>query len=706
MNLALIKPVLWILAIDLAAWTLGTRLYRRLTGGGERNFCESVAFPVVLGLWIVSMAIFVFGLCQALYPLLLLLLILVCGGWGVVQVARRRWPLPRPPKVRYIEGGILLLLSLGVFFVVRWIVPPTMMESLEYHQQKAWFFFLFLMIGGQVVYPALLIGLVGRFGFWGTLRRFRLVSAPPPENDFKGYGPAVLIVVLAYVLHFSLHCFIPRFSFDLLAYHLMMPKRYLAHHGIVPFENLFFNMPHNMELLYTLALAGGGTVAVKLLSFQYHLLNLAGLLGFARRRLSTGMSGVLALLYIAGSNVQRHMEIAHLEPGMACFLFYAFLLLLEWIDRRRLGALLVCCAMGGWLMGCKYTVWPYAFGLFAAVLFSIFSAPGDKKTKTRRVLAACTVWPLAVIPWLVKSWIITGNPLYPALYGLWDGKWWSAFLAEQFHWRTFTYFWEGPGSMASKLGRCLTLPWQLATSHDRYGRYSAALIALFVTAPFLPATYRSRWGRCALIATLAGYLGWVMFPGDEPRYLMPLIPLMLVTIAPGLEWLKQWNKAWTAFLCILTLVCLVPIRFPRKMQLRAFTVEGYQEILNETPHNLLWLWSEVERFVPPDGKVLAVHESAVFFLNRECVYEPGPWFSVSMERLRRAGSAKAAAENLRREGFTHLVVNHKHANRYFGYSNPSKEQMDWERRVLNELLSQETIHLADYDYYSVYQLIP
>lgn len=221
------------------------------------------------------------------------------------------------------------------------------------------------------------------------------------------------------------------FGYDVLEYHLAVPKAYLEQ-GRVSFmpNNVYASFPLNAEMLWLLMMALGGDAVDAVFMVQgvnvgLALLTVAAawLVGLTWSPRAGVAAGVLAatcpwLTYLAG--------IAFVEPGMLAMGMAALAALLRTgqTNRRAVGYAGAGGLLAGLACGFKYTAVP----LIAAPLVLVLLLAGPASWARLRALAiygaACL---LAFAPWLVRNLVDTGNPVFPLAYsvfgarpGLWD----------------------------------------------------------------------------------------------------------------------------------------------------------------------------------------------------------------------------------------------------------------------------------------------
>jgi hypothetical protein len=190
-----------------------------------------------------------------------------------------------------------------------------------------------------------------------------------------------------------------------------------------------------MEMLYLLALGAGGPVAAKVLHFCAGVLSLAGVFCCARR-LAGSRAGLLAvsLLLVPSPLVELSWLISFAYNDLGV-LWMVVAGLIFWLASRsanqsRLRAAAALC--GGFAASFKLTalVWCLAFPL--VFWLEDAQAGRDLRGSLRSALRTCLVGALPVVPWFLRSWRLTGNPVYPAFSGVLPSRDWNGELARAF----------------------------------------------------------------------------------------------------------------------------------------------------------------------------------------------------------------------------------------------------------------------------------
>lgn len=204
-----------------------------------------------------------------------------------------------------------------------------------------------------------------------------------------------------YVLLYLSHAMAPEHSPDGMSYHLGLVARYYREHGFVWFTtNMYAFLSQGLEMLFLFAYSVGRHSAAAMVHFTF-LLSLPALLA-----VSYGMRGWLAgltvfLLPVVGiDGISAYNDVA-----LAVIYFATFEAVCkgekEWVSAAAI--------LAGFAFAIKFT------GCIAVLL----------------LLPAWREWPrfawvaVSVVPWLVKSYMWSGNPVAPFFNGLFPNPWFN-----------------------------------------------------------------------------------------------------------------------------------------------------------------------------------------------------------------------------------------------------------------------------------------
>ena len=265
-------------------------------------------------------------------------------------------------------------------------------------------------------------------GAWlSDTAKFVRALAPVGRLEHLAVGFSVLILALG-----LLRALAPPVTWDALVYHLTLPALYARTHGIQvnPADfNLFSGMPQLTEMLYTAAGllrvdASAGSIAAQTLGWFVGAFLCLGLAGSAR---DMGLPAWLApAILLSSLSVALELAWAYSDLLLMLLALAVVLALRQWripqadgrADRRWLG---LAGIFAGLACGCKYTgvIVPLA-GVAVVLVGELSGRQGAWRGRLvgalRSELYFVLLAGVALAPWLLKNWLLTGNPFYPLLW--------------------------------------------------------------------------------------------------------------------------------------------------------------------------------------------------------------------------------------------------------------------------------------------------
>ena len=498
---------------------------------------------------------------------------------------------------------------------------------------------LHLLYAWLVVAAVLAPALLGALRL-SKLRPFRGLRLSPRDLPL-----AIAVIFLLAHLPNALY---PVLDHDDDVYHLQLPQHYLASHALdAPIFSLYGAMPHLIEVLYVVPLALGDLVAPKVFALSIHFWILAGIGAVALPRIGRLGAGVGALLYLSGQNVEWHLGRAYNEPILGFFLLGAALAFVAWWETRRGGHLAIVGIACGAACASKYTAWLFAAVILASAAAAILRLEPGAPRRLRA--AALLLLPCAalVLPWVVKSVLTTGNPVYPNLYGIFGGPDWSEIQAFH-HWKSLS----ANGGLHKDFAAYLMLPLRLVTDNQRFlaATFSGSLMAVFLAGLVHPGSWRGAGGHLQGMA-VGGLLAWA-FTIQGGRYLVALVPLIALAATCFLE----GGRALVAVAALTIAIAVAQRTLQPVTEFPAMDVFSVsrQELLER---NGGWpLCRFLNRQLPPDAKVLGLWYNRFFFLERPFEADPAYEAPSGLAWLRKLDDPAAFAREVSERGFTHVVV--------------------------------------------------
>jgi len=331
--------------------------------------------------------------------------------------------------------------------------------------------------------------------------------------------------------------FEPEWFYDSLVYHLAVPEQWLIEHKVFCLEHTFFsNFPFLQEMQYTFLLALGDDVAPKLLHWAH-----GGLAAAAAGALGAALLGrtggwLAAAIFLSQPALRFLHHITMVELGMAWFEILAtlaFVLAMKWVRQGRGAAggppavawLFVAGWFFGFAQGTKYIgIW--ASGLMLGWLVLARVRRGASLRQFVLELTVPVAWASAWTGvWLAKNWLLTGDPFFPFLQGVFPAIRWNPGLYAAWMHDNVKY-----GSGHGSLGNWLMMPAMASIDLSDFGTFTMnpfpmLLLPVLLFLPGVPETVR-------FLAVYAGitFVLWAT-SSQQTRFLYPMMAQASVAIA-------------------------------------------------------------------------------------------------------------------------------------------------------------------------------
>ena len=321
--------------------------------------------------------------------------------------------------------------GLGWRFFKAGAVPPLERAALQYALGAGILSLLWFILGilGLYRYPlgAPLLGL-GLLLLWRDARAWyaQFGALKNAWHAAASLEKALALLTGVLILYQMFIALAPPTKWDALAYHLQLPRQYLAAGSLafIP-ENPYWGHPQLVEMLYTFAMSFHRAETAALLSWSAGVIFLLGLLGLTNTSLArlkgedekeagpSSNAGWIAVAAVsAGVTFRYLLGWSYTDLFSALFGLAALTVFFAWLDTHRPAWLLWAGLFCGLALGTKWTAGVLALGIFSAALVFRRQTGGVWKTW----LLSGTIAFLTTLPWLVKNALVTGSPLYPYFF--------------------------------------------------------------------------------------------------------------------------------------------------------------------------------------------------------------------------------------------------------------------------------------------------
>lgn len=209
----------------------------------------------------------------------------------------------------------------------------------------------------------------------------------------------------------------PETAFDALWYHLTLPKIYLQEQIIqfIPGGLFYYSvMPKLGEMLFIPALLWGNEVWAKAIQCIFGLLTTVVIYNISRRYLSEQLSLVASLIFYSNIVVAWESTVAYIDLIRAFYEIMGVWGLLLWVDTKKKRWLYLSALMIGFAISTKLLALGSLVIVSLLVVYILWK--NNRLTVNTFITYGVIYWIISisiVFPWLLFSYLSTGNPVYP-----------------------------------------------------------------------------------------------------------------------------------------------------------------------------------------------------------------------------------------------------------------------------------------------------
>jgi hypothetical protein len=355
-------------------------------------------------------------------------------------------------------------------------------------------------------------------GAWIALRLLRDARLPRIRT-WRPWELALGGLIIAYAVLGAVATSAPISSPDALLYHAADPARFVEAGRIfeVPWNSSSYE-PFTVEMLILDGFLLWDSVQGAFAPFLLALVAAAAVAGAVERLAGRPIALLAAAVFFAQPLMLWDATSTFIESGLACAVALAGWNLLRFARYGEGAALVVAGVFAGGAAGMKYV------GLIAVLALTVAAGIALRRRLTpARVLAFAAPGILVALAWYVKNAILTGNPVYPHLFG---GL--NASAAAELH-ATMASFGQG-----HSVADFLLMPVRLLGNGEAFdgGEFLSPLVIAF--APLALLVPAPRRVRVAAVAGIAVYvLAWFLTT-QQARFLVPLLPALAALAAFGI----------------------------------------------------------------------------------------------------------------------------------------------------------------------------
>ncbi len=478
-------------------------------------------------------------------------------------------------------------------------------------------------------------------------------------------------------------------DWDGLSQHLAQAWMY-AHEGCV--RPLWFDhhsqFPGTMQMLYTAGELVDGYFTARLLHWLMGMLSVVWAVLIAQRFLSERAGsnvGLWTAFIMVSTPIFTWLTgVAYVDLGATFFALGALYFFLDWALSRAPKAL----ALTGLMLAGGMTVKMQGLALAGVIMLAAAILTVLQRRGWREWGLACGLVVLLGGPWYLKSYLITGNPVYPFAYELFGGKQWTQEQADfyEHHQMAFGYgeipdraqlaqmsFWRkrflGPREPYKWLIGPVLLtirPWDFAVDRSLIAQ---ALLLHWIGPLYLPLVLLLLVGKRPPAVGLVMWLLlplwlWWFFSMQYTRYLLPSLVLLAPLAGYSMAQLFSRSgpvRAAAGTVASLWAVCaLVPLVLSFIIAWPIISGRATWEQYLNIKLDVYEPSRYIARYLPEDAVIATYGEPRYYYFERPAIWaDPGHSRLFTYETMQTPQELIARYREL---GITHVLVNRVHVD--------------------------------------------
>ncbi|MEK6984295.1 MAG: phospholipid carrier-dependent glycosyltransferase [Nanoarchaeota archaeon] len=533
------------------------------------------------------------------------------------------------------------------------------------------------------------------FKFIKNTDKKRLVKWGLGLNFFS----VVLVFLSVFVLINFIASFVPPWHFDVIAYHLAVQKIFIRAHEIVYVPYIFYsNLPSLIDAIYLVGLLLYNGILSNLLGYSLGVMLALAMYAFCKRFFNSRVTAILAsMIFYSFPMVIRGTRTSHVDVQLALFLFLSLYSIVIYFGSREKNHLILSAIFAGFGSSSKIFGPVGALGILIILIAHILlRAPRNKaqyKTAFFHLSIFCLITLAIFLPWLLKNYFFTGNPVWPAFNDFFNGKYWDSehqrYVSKLANKRELTII------------NFLRLPWDMHTQQGKsignidedesIGPYILAFLPLYFVLPkknviinflfailfiyiimwfFLSHVFRHIIVSWPPIAIISAYVISELF---RNRYVSKTVKVLLM---------------FTFSFNFLVLSAAVANSMPV-----ALGLETHDQFNSKYPGSIYKASKFINSNLPENAKILLFRDTRGFYLDRDYVWAD-PLFQLYINYSKFRNEDDFYKE-LRSIGISHILINtefewrgqivyeHRYSERIMG--------------MMDKLLNKYTVNLYNED---------
>ena len=427
----------------------------------------------------------------------------------------------------------------------------------------------------------------------------------------------------------------PVTGWDAAVAHAALPADYAREGriGVVP-GNEYSGYPHLLHVLFAQAYYSDGEIGLGLLNWWFAAMACGAAYALGRRVQGRACGLISAAILATAPIFVDQAAAPSIDLAFTGFTLAALAAFAAWTDERRAEWLLLSAVLAGASCGVRHT------GYLVCALLAAAAFVYGRHERFRAVAWLSGAALVAASPWLIRSAVVTGNPIYPFFA--------SAFGGAAMQHRDITALAAHESVKTVGLRDFLMFPWNIVMRPAIYDGWSKSPggLVLFLGIPGLFSGGRK--ARRLGLFSAAGVAAFYFFQ-RLARFMLPFFAPMMVIGAAGVVRMRSLRFVTLPALAAVFLFGLALAGGANQFKIRAAVgLESREDYLEQRVERFpAFDW--INKHVPPEDLVLTLDRRTYYLVGRSWQND---------EPLRRLASAapQDRLDWMRRQGVKWLLA--------------------------------------------------
>ncbi|MEW5806857.1 MAG: glycosyltransferase family 39 protein [Acidobacteriota bacterium] len=506
-----------------------------------------------------------------------------------------------------------------------------------------------------------------------------------------------MIVILTFLFSFR-----PPVHYDALEYHLSVPAEFIKNGGLVYLpHDVQSNFPMNVEMLYLLSLLLSGWKVANFINFAFLPLIIALVYSFSKRFFGARSALFSALIVSSLFPIMELSTHPLVDLEFAFFTVASFLLAIFWLYEKNDRYLYLSALLSGIALGIKYTALIFTLPL-NLLFFILFIAVRREKTALNlmKMVLVILIMLAAASPWLIRNYINTGNPIFPAASKYLGHEIWTE--------QQDRLLKKAANESPRDLAEIWNLPYRMSFSSSDFGSFSWVGPVFLIFLPLIFVYKKERLDYILILYALLYFLLWA-FSFNMMRFAVPLMVILSIlsgraihryAFEDGSLFIRRFLSASLVVIVAFNALYFLSRQasLPDSMKV-VFGIESERSFLSR----YLEYYDAVDfynKIAEKDSRILFIGEARTFYCKSRAVWSSAYNENPIIPIIRESELSVEISRKLHSLGITHILYAPRevaHLHRIYGAYNLNEKEEERFLRFLKEettsLFSEGGIHL-------------